>query len=159
MLTLLPFSHRRAVFRQQLQHPAVQEGELQSGGSPPSRRAAAESPEPRGLQAAVTKQRQWTIRQTYDEQNGISVTLVFVFTFMVSLRLSGVKGHISHYHVQKFNIFKQNHVNYKLTISVQSCHLLNVKTLKVLIFFIFFFFFKAAKWTTQTWFWALIISR
>lgn len=57
MLTLSPFSRRRAVFRQQLQHPAVQEGELQSGGPPPSRGAAAESPEPRGAEAAVINQR------------------------------------------------------------------------------------------------------
>lgn len=54
MLTLV-FSRRRAVFRQQLQHPAVQEGELQSGGSPPSRGADAESPEPRRAEAAVMK--------------------------------------------------------------------------------------------------------
>lgn len=62
------------------------------------------------------------------------MALVFVSTFLVFLGLSGVKGHMLHYHVQKFNIFKLNHVNYKLAISGKSCHLFNVKTLKVFIF-------------------------
>lgn len=53
VLTLSPYSRRRAVFRQQLQHAAVQEGELQSGGSAPSGGAAADSPQPRGAEAAV----------------------------------------------------------------------------------------------------------
>lgn len=71
MLTLLPFCRRRAVFRQQLQHPAVQEGELQSGGPPPSRGAAAEPPEPRGAEAAVIDQP--LIREIYDKNNTVSV--------------------------------------------------------------------------------------
>lgn len=125
------FSRRRAVFRQQLQHPAVQEGELQSGGPPPARGAAAESPEPRRAKTAVIKQRS-------NRQSGRFMTrtkqyqsdpclCVHVLGVLGALRGQGSNITLSCTEVQHF---KQNHVNYKLAITVKSCHLFNVKTLK-----------------------------
>lgn len=133
MLTLSPFSRRRAVFRQQLQHPAVQEGELQSGGPPPVRGAAAESPEPRGAEAAVTNQRSnrqsgrfMTRTKQYQSHPCLCVHV------LGALRGQGSNITLSCTEVQHF---KQNHVNYKLAITVKSCHLFNVKTLKARFLF------------------------
>lgn len=132
MLTLSPFSRRRAVFRQQLQHPAVQEGELQSGGPPPARGAAAEPPEPRGAEAAVMNQRR------SNRQSGRFMTrtkqyqsdpclCVHVLGVLGALRGQGSNIILSCTEVPHF---EQNHVNYKLAITVKSCHLFNEKTLK-----------------------------